>query len=173
MKKAYRLFAVIGIILLVGCSEETLKENTIEKDKIEKTDINILVEKDIKESFIVPFKIEAIESKILEFNDSAFDKPPKGVRYEISLFSKEKIPYDMYSSYEFEIAAKTILKESLGPIQRLSLANTLDDGYLYSLPFETIYNMEYTEEELENLKDDRNFQVFVTYEGGSYPVEFQ
>jgi hypothetical protein len=59
------------------CSEESMKEDTIEQDKIEKTDINIAVEKDIKESFIVPFKIETIDSKILELNDAAFDRPLK------------------------------------------------------------------------------------------------
>jgi hypothetical protein len=173
MKKAYRLLAIMGIVLLFGCTEESIKENTIERDNIEITDMNIAVGKEIKEGFEVPFKIDVIESKILEFNDAAFDKPLKGVRYEISLFSKEEIPYETYSSYEFEIDPKSTLKESLGPIQGLSLADTLNEGYVYSLPFETVYHQDYTQEELENLNIDRDFQVFLNFEGERYPVEFQ
>lgn len=172
MKKVYLLLGIIGITLLFGCSEETMKEDKIERDKIEKTDINIAGEKEDKENFKVPFKIEAIDSKILDLNDAASDTPLIGVRYEISLFSKEKMTHEVFSSYTFEIVAKSTSLKSLGPIQSLSLANTLSDGYLYNLSFETEYR-DYTQEELESLLNDRDFQVIVVYEGGSYPVEYQ
>lgn len=172
MKKVYLLLGIIGITLLFGCSEETMKEDKIERDKIEKTDINIAGEKEDKENFKVPFKIEAIDSKILDLNDAASDTPLIGVRYEISLFSKEKMAQQGFSSYAFEIVAKSTSLKPLGPIQSLSLANTLSDGYLYNLSFETEYR-DYTQEELESLLNDRDFQVIVVYEGGSYPVEYQ
>lgn len=173
MKKGFILIVVISILLLCGCSEESIHEDTIARKKSENTAINSAVEKNNKENDKLPFKIKTIESRIIELNDSAFDPPLKGVRFEVVLFSNEKIAAESYSAYELEIVANSILKESLGPIQSLiNLSKTLSVGYLYSVAFETIYR-NYSEEELENLKNDRDFRIFLNYEEVRYPVELQ
>jgi hypothetical protein len=64
-------------------------------------------------------------------------------------YSRKKNDTAGFSSYTFEIVAKSTSLKPLGPIQSLSLANTLSDGYLYNLSFETEYR-DYTQEELEN-----------------------
>ena len=58
------------------------------------------------------FQIETIDSMINNLHDVASDVPIKGVRFEILLFSKDNIPPEKYSSYEFEIASNSNLKES-------------------------------------------------------------
>lgn len=162
MIKGYILIVIMSILLLYGCSEESIKDDTFTRDSLEN-----------KESYKLPFKIKTIESKIIDLNDPAFDPPLKGVRYEVVLFSNEEITPESYSSYELEIVANSTLKESLGPIQSLiNLTKTLSDGYLYSIAFETVYR-NYSQEELENLKNDRDFRVFLNYEEVRYPVEFQ
>lgn len=173
MIKGYILIVIVSILLLCGCSEESIKKDTIAQENLDNTAVDSATETNKKESYKLPFKIKTIESKTIDLNDSAFDPPLKGVRYEVSLFSNEKISPESYSSYELEIVANSTLKESLGPIQSLiSLTKTLSDGYLYSIAFETIYR-NYSQEELENLKNDRDFRVFLNYEKVRYPVEFQ
>ncbi|WP_028609697.1 hypothetical protein [Paenibacillus harenae] len=173
MIKGYILIVIMSILLLCGCSEESIKENTIARENLDNTAVDSAIKTNKKESYKLPFKIKTIESKIIDLNDPAIDPPLKGVRYEVSLFSNEKISPENYSSYELEIAANSTLKESLGPIQSLiNLTKTLSDGYLYSIAFETIYR-NYSQEELENLKNDRDFRVFLNYEEVRYPVEFQ
>lgn len=157
------LLAVMSIFLLFGCSKGNGKDAM---------DIDSSVKTSTEEKQKLDFQIETIESKIIDLNDSASSEPIKGVRYEILLFSNENISPEGYSSYEFEIEPNSHLKESLGPIENISLAKTLNDGYLYSVSFETIYR-EYTSEELEILKKERDFHIFVTYKGARQPVEFK
>ncbi|MGE8081345.1 hypothetical protein [Peribacillus loiseleuriae] len=163
MKKMFILLALMAIILL-GCSEERSRDNS------ETTDIDSRLYKN--ENDKIPFKIEEIESKIVSLDDAASDTPITGVTYQLLLFSNEKIPPESYSSYEFSIVTNSTLKESLGPFHPLNLANTINNGYLYRIQFESIYRDNYTQEELENLKNYRDFQIFVNHRGERYPVEY-
>lgn len=160
---------IMGLILLVGCTEDVTEIESIEIGKIENTEKNIEIGNN--ENYKFPFEIKEINSEIVKLNDTASEGPLKGVQYDVSLFSNEQIPYEDITSYEFEIVANSPLIESLGPIQPLHLADTRD-GYIYSLSFGTIYN-HYSSKELENLNNERDFQVFLNYKGVRYLVEFQ
>ena len=175
MVKGYGLLTLVSIFLLCGCSGETVvndKNNSQINHTINES--NLVAISDNKEEQPIPFKIDEIDSKILDLNDpaSAKPKPLKGVRYEITLFSKERIPAENFTSYEFEIEANAPLEEFLGPIETLTMSNTLDDGYLYTVAFETVYR-EHTQEELEALNNERDFNIFVTFQDERYLVEYQ
>ena len=173
MIKGYALLALMSVFLLCGCSEETIKKNSnIPQNTDTQNESNIVEVSDNKENYGIPFKINKIDSLILDLNDLASEKPLKGVRYEILLFSKEKIPAESFMSYEFQIDANEPLKEFLGPIQTLTMSKTSSDGYIYTLAFETIYG-EHSQVELEALKKERDFNIFVIYEEVRYPVEYQ
>ena len=63
-------------------------------------------------------------------------------------------------------------EELLGPIEILTMSKTLSDGYIYTLSFSTVYR-EHTQDELEALNKERDFNIFVNYRGVRYPVEYQ
>ncbi|MFT8320950.1 MAG: hypothetical protein ABF649_08600 [Bacillus sp. (in: firmicutes)] len=156
MKKIFTYSAVLGgLLLLFGCSKERVSENIHTKTP---------------ESYTVPFKMEEINSSVLKLDDTA-NTSLKGIRYEILLRSNEKIPTEASSSYEFEIIPHSYLKKSLGPIQSLRLMKETSSGYLYSLSLESIYQ-NYSEKELENLRNDRDFEFFVKHDGIRYPLTF-
>lgn len=172
MKKPYGLFVLINTLFLFACSEESinknssvLQENMIQKESNEETAVS-----DSKVNYQIPFELNKIESKILDLNDTASNNALKGVMYEVLLFSKEKIPEKEYLSYKFEIDANPPLKESLGPIDTLALAETLRDGYLYTISFGTIYR-EYTLDELDALNQEHDFNILVNYKGVKYQIE--
>jgi len=52
------------------------------------------------------------------------------------------------------------------------MSKTLNDGYIYTLSFSTVYR-EHTQDELEALNKERDFNIFVNYRGVRYPVEYQ
>ncbi|MFB5089405.1 hypothetical protein PGC35_19810 [Psychrobacillus sp. PGGUH221] len=115
MIKGYGLLAFMSVFLLCGCSEENIKNDS----NTGTNDSNLVSASDNKENYQIPFKINAIDSKILDLNDTASTKPLKSVRFEILLFSKEKIPAESYLSYLFEIEPNSPLKESLVPVEPL------------------------------------------------------
>ncbi|MBO0589252.1 hypothetical protein [Sporosarcina sp. E16_8] len=173
MEKAYGLLALMSTLLLFACSQDTINTNSgVLQEKVEQKVTSKVTDTENKVNYQIPFKINKIESEILNLNDSASEVVLKGVRYELFLFSKEKIPEEKYLSYEFEIDANSPLKESLGPIDTLTLAETLSDGYLYTLSFGTIYR-EHTQAELDAFNQEHDFNILVNYEGVKYQIEKQ
>lgn len=173
MIKGYGLLALMSIFLICGCSEETIKKDSnIPQNNLTQNDSNnIAGVSDIKESYQIPFKINEVDSTIVELNDFPFEESPKGVRYDILLFSKDKFTAEELLDYQFEIEANSPLKEFLGAIDNLRMSQTLSEGYLYTLSFATIYR-EHTQEELEAFNKVRDFKIYVKYEGVRYPVEY-
>jgi len=176
MIKGYGLVALVCVFLLCGCSEdeETIaKDSNILQNSQTQNESNLTVVSDNKENYQIPFKINEVDSKIVELNDSAFEEPLKGVRYDILLFSKEKFSAEELLGYQFEINANSPLKEELlGPIEILTMSKTLSNGYIYTLSFSTVYR-EHTQDELEALNKERDFNIFVNYRGLRYPIEYQ
>ncbi|MGE7932607.1 hypothetical protein [Viridibacillus arvi] len=70
----YRLIILTGIILLFGCTKESSIEKR-EQDGIENLANHINEVKGHKENEELPFKINAINTKILNLNDKASDTP--------------------------------------------------------------------------------------------------
>ena len=172
MKVIYiSIFTVLGLLFLSGCTNQQVVNDTKQSVKTEEeveSDHSSVGE---KETYTVPFKISEINSDFAILNDSAFDTPLRGVRYEVSLFSEKGLTNEERLSFNFEVVTdSSLLKESLGPIQPLVLTDTRD-GYLYTLVFETMYG-DYSEEELEKLNKERNFQISLKYEGVIKKVEF-
>lgn len=156
------------LVLLVSCSDEN-----VNIDSFKSIGQNTKINKIHKKNEHSPFSIESINSQILPLNDPASEEPLRGVNYEVLLFSKEEISPEKILSLKFDIVAHSILKESLlGPIPDapINLAQTLSEGYLYRLQFATNFR-NYTQRELEDLNNDRNFQLFVEYDGKKYPIE--
>lgn len=176
MIKGYGLVALVSIFLLFGCSEdeETItRDSSIPQNNQTQNESNLMGLSDNKENYQLPFNINKVDSKIVELNDSAFEEPLKGVRYDILLFSKEKFSAEQLLGYQFEIDANSPLKEELlGPIEILTMSKTLSDGYIYTLSFSTVYR-EHTQDELEALNKERDFNIFVNCRGVRYPVEYQ
>ena len=93
MKKACGLLALMSTFLLFACSQETINTNSgVLQEKVEQKVTSKATDSENKVNYQIPFKLNKIESKILNLNDSASEVVLKGVRYEIFLFSKEKIP---------------------------------------------------------------------------------
>lgn len=156
-------FTLLGLLFLSGCINDQVIN---EEEQSVKTEVEVVRDHEkVKEKAIytVPFKINEINSVFVNLNDSAFDKPLSGVRYEVTLMSEKELSNEERISFDFEIVTdSSILKESLGPIQPLMITDTRD-GYLYTLVFETMYR-DYSEEELEKLNTERNFQIFLKNE---------
>lgn len=176
MIKGYGLVGLVSVFLLCGCSEdeETItRDSNIPQNNQTQNESNLTGVSYNKENYQIPFKINKVDSKIVELNDSAFEEPLKGVRYDIFLFSKEKFSTEQLLGYQFEIDANSPLKEELlGPIEILTMSKTLSDGYIYTLSFSTVYR-EHRLDELEALNKERDFNIFVNYSGVRYPVEYQ
>ena len=146
------LFTILGLLFLSGCTNQQVVNDTKQSVKTEEEE-----ESDQSDVFA-------------NLNDSASDTPLRGVRYEVSLLSEKELTNEERISLNFEVATdSSLLKESLGPIQPLILTDT-PDGFLYTLVFETIYR-DYSKEELEKLNKERNFQIFLNYEGVIKQVE--
>ena len=171
LKKMYISLTIIGLILLVGCTEDKTETEFIEIGKIENTEENVVLEIGNNENYKIPFEITEINSVIVKLNDPASEGPLKGVQYDVSLFSNEQIPDEDIASYEFEIVANSPLIEMIGPIQPLRLADTRE-GIIYSLSFGTVFN-NYSSKELGKLNNERDFQIFLNYKGVRYLVAFQ
>lgn len=156
------LLTVLGLSLFTGCTDNQF-ENEIKQEvnteEIEVSDPLYVSDEDYK----VPFKIKEIKSVYVNLNDSASGPNLSGVRYEVSLLSETEISNEDRKSFNFEIVTDTSLKESLGPVPSLHLTDA-GDGYVYTLSFETIYR-DYSEEELEGLYKERNFQIYLIYKG--------
>ena len=171
MKVIYiSLFTVLGLLFLSGCTNQQVvndnKQSVKTEEEVESNHVNVKE----NEIYTVPFKISEINSVFVNLNDSASDTHLSGVRYEVSLLSKKELTNEDRISFNFEVATdSSLLKESLGPIQPLILTDTRD-GYLYTLVFETMYR-DYSKEELEKLNKERNFQIFLDYEGVIKEVE--
>lgn len=162
---------VLGLLFLSGCTYQQVvndaKQSAKTDEEIESDHSSVSKQ----ETYTIPFKISEIKSDIAILNDSAFDTPLRGVRYEVSLFSRKELTNEERLSINFEVVTdSSILKKSLGPIQPLGLTDTRN-GYLYTLVFETMFR-DYSEEELEKLNKERNFQIFFKYEGVIKKVEF-
>ena len=172
MKVIYiSLFAVLGLLFLSECTEPKVVNDTKQSVKTEEKVKSDHVNVKENEIYTVPFKIREINSDFASLNDSAFDKPLSGVRYEVSLFSEKELTNEDRLSFKFDVVTdSSLLKESLGSIQPLTLTDTRD-GYLYTLVFETMYR-NYSEEELETLNKERNFHIFLDYDGLIKKVEF-
>ena len=171
MKVIYiSLFTVLGLLFLSGCTNQQVVNDTKQSVKTEEEVESDHVNVKENEIYTVPFKISGINSTFVNLSDSASDTPLSGVRYEVSLLSKKELTNEDRISLNFEVATDTsLLKESLGPTQPLILTDTRD-GYLYTLVFETMYR-DYSKEELEKLNKERNFQIFLDYEGAIKKVE--
>jgi len=169
MKVVYIIFfAAFGLLFLSGCTNYQAVNDTKKSEETDEEMESVHLENEI---YTVPFKIIEINSVFVKLNDSAFDTPLSGVRYEISLWSEKEISNEERISFNFDVATdSSLLKESLGPIQPLALTDTRD-GYLYTLVFETMYR-NYSEEELETLNKERNFHIFLDYDGLIEKVEF-
>ena len=170
MKSIYISFTILGLLFLLGCTNQQVVNEPKQLVKTEDEAISDPSYINEKEIDTVPFKISKIESLLVNLNDSASVTPLSGVRYEVSLLSKKELSNEERISLNFEVVTdSSILKESLGPIQPLVLTDTRD-GYLYTLVFETIYR-DYSKEELENLNKELNFRVFLNYKGKNKKVE--
>lgn len=173
MKVIYtNLFTVIGLLFLSGCTNQQIVNDSKQsagKIEVEVENDHVMVSEN--EAIIAPFKISEIKSNLAFLNDSAFENPLRGVRYEVSLFSEKELTNEERMSFNFEVITdSSLLNDSMGPIQPLGLTDTRD-GYLYTLVFETMYR-DYSEEELEKLNKERNFQIFLKYEDVIKKVEF-
>jgi len=165
------LFTILGLLFLPGCTNQQVVNDTKQSVKTEEEVESDRSSVGEKETYTVPFKIREINSDFAILNDSAFDTPLRGVRYEVSLFSEKELTNEERISFNFEVVTdSSLLKESLGPIQPLGLTDTRD-GYLYTLVFETMYR-DYSEEELDKLNKERNFQISLKYKGVIKNVEF-
>lgn len=153
------LLTVLGLSLLTGCTENEAKQ-VVKTEEIKVSDpLSVSTNEDYK----VPFKIREIKSVYVNLNDSASESNLSGVRYEVSLLSEKEISNEDRTSFNFEIVTDSSLKELLGPVEPIHLTDA-GDGYVYTLSFETIYR-DYSEEELEELYKERNFQIYLTYKG--------
>ncbi|WP_336498517.1 hypothetical protein [Psychrobacillus sp. FJAT-51614] len=172
MKRFYiSVLTLLGLSLLIGCTDKQVEKDTKQLTKIEEIEVSEPLNIGRNADYSVPFKISEIKSIFVNLNDSASETPLRGVRYEVSLASEKEILNEDRSSFNFEVVTEsTIMKESLGTIQPMSLTDTRD-GYLYTLSFETIYR-EYSKEELEELIKERNFQIYLNYKGISNSIEF-
>ncbi|MFJ7826643.1 hypothetical protein [Psychrobacillus sp. NPDC096623] len=164
------LFTVLGLLILSGCTNQKVVNEPKQSVKTEEEVESDHVDVSENETYSVPFKISEINSKFANLNDSASDTPLTGVRYEVSLLSEKELSNEERMSLNFEVVTdSSILKESLGPIQPMILKDTTD-GFIYFLVFETMYR-DYTKDELEKLNKERNFQIFLNYEGVIKKVE--
>ncbi|HSO56638.1 MAG TPA: hypothetical protein VLQ66_00245 [Paenisporosarcina sp.] len=170
MKFIYISFTILGLLFLLGCTNQQVFNEPKQLVKTEDEAISDPLYINENEIYTVPFKISKIESLFVNLNDSASDTPLSGVRYEVSLLSEKELSNEERMSLNFEVVTdSSLLKESLGPIQPLVLTDTRD-GYLYTLAFETMYR-DYSKDELEKLNKELNFQISLYYEGENKIVE--
>ena len=163
MKEFIGLFYVLGLLLLIGCTDIHVENEANQLVKTKEIKISEPLDMSSNEDFSVPLKISEIKSVSINLNDSVSETPLRGVRYEVSMLSEKEITNEDIATFNFVIVTNSSLKESIGPIQPLYLTDT-SDGYLYTLAFETIYR-DYSKNELEELNKERNFQIFLNYKG--------
>ena len=171
MKFTYKsIVPMLGLLFLTGCTDQPKAQETKQAVKVDAVELEPSYVSE-KEDYTMPFKIREIKSFFVELNDDAFEKPLKGVRYEVLLVGDKELTFEEKMADNFEVVTDASLLEAAnGPIQHLSLTDTRD-GFLYTLVFETIYQ-DYTEEELETLYNERNFHIFFTYDGVRKVVDF-
>lgn len=165
-----RIIPMLGLLFLTGCTDQPVAPDTKQAVKVEAVELepSHLSE---KEDYIVPFKITEMKSDYMELNGAGFEKPLKGVRYEVLMEGDKELTHDERRADNFEVVTDAPLLEAANvSIQHLSFTDTRD-GFLYTLIFETMYQ-DYTEEELEILYNERDFLIYYTYEGVRKVVEF-
>lgn len=161
---------IIGSFLTLGFSQPINQNSYQQENKLVHTATKGKNHKKIEKSHLF---LKSIDSRILSFNDPAIDKPLKGVNYQILLYSTERISPKDLSSFEFEVKGDSKFNEALvSSVTPLTINNTLPKGYIYSLQFETNYR-DYTQEELEKLNNERDFQIFVKTNGKKYLVDLE
>jgi hypothetical protein len=107
-----------------------------------------------------PFVIKSIESEIAAFESTSSEKL-KGVIYTIFLYSNEDFSGHL-RSMKFEMEGDTSIQEAMvSNVTPIMLDSELSNGYIYRLQFESIYRENYSDEELQTLKNDRNFHIFI------------
>ena len=161
---------MLGLLFLTGCTDQPVASDTKQTVKMEAVEEESSQVEE-KEDYIVPFKIREIKSVFVELNDASFEKPLRGVRYEILLNADRELTNEERLYNNFEVFTDASLLDSANvSTQPLSLTDTRD-GFLYTLVFETMYQ-DYTDVELEILYNERNFQIYYTYEGVRKVIEF-
>ncbi|WP_433745275.1 hypothetical protein [Falsibacillus pallidus] len=120
------------------------------------------------------FTIKSVDAHVLSFTDPAANEVMKGVEYNLLVITDQ--PPERLRTLKFQLKGDSLMKKAVvspEPISCVTLEKTSPKGNLYSVVFATSYSSHYTADELERLKKDRDFQLYVYSRGVKVLVPFE
>jgi hypothetical protein len=162
LKKFSLVLVVLGILLVLGFSFSIQSKGKTKDDWVPKS-----------QHETSPFVIKSIESQIATLKTLPSEEPLKGVIYTIFLYSNKDYTGQLLSM-KFKLEGDTPIQEAMvRNVTPIMVDSELSNGYIYRLQFETIYRDSYTDEELQTLKNDRNFDISIQKDGKKFYIPLE
>ncbi|MEK4487117.1 hypothetical protein MHH81_16340 [Psychrobacillus sp. FSL H8-0484] len=167
--KPLSVFAALVCIIIVAYLASPL--NVVEVTQKEETGLGLIEKEDPK--YIESFELQMAGLKSIVLESDVSDETLKGIRIDVFLKSTKLIPIDVWNSFEFRAHANPSLffKDEVGLANSVSYNSPkYEDGYYYTVAFESLY-ANYSEEELQKLLNAiEDIEFALEYKGTIYDL---